>query len=157
MKVTGLVIGVLTAAMCCGCPTSSQTSSQSKPQAQRPTSLPATNAVLGSTGLLLGDRKGDASAGVVLTARCVSDAQYGKERQGKWDRIRHVVTFEVIKVEKGNWNKPTVSFICVDSWPTPESGIIVEKAPWPYVPGTTMRLWLDAGKTPAILVGQEKL
>jgi hypothetical protein len=106
---------------------------------------------------LYGAIKADTAADIVVVARCVSSKQFAQQRHGDWNHFWYVVTFEVLTVEKAKWDHPNLSFVCMDAWPTPESGIMVNKAPWPYPVGVRMRFWLDGTKIPARVLGQERL
>jgi hypothetical protein len=78
----------------------------------------------------------------------------------------------MIVAEKGNWDKRMgqdanagfghtpmpygLVFVARDRWPTPESGIMVKKAPWPYRPGLVYAFAIDTTQNPPVIVGQEQ-
>jgi hypothetical protein len=89
------------------------------------------------------------SADTVARGRCVSCEEYGKRRRGEWETKWYVVTCEVTEVEKGNWKTGNrggrLVFVATDAWPVPGSGIMADKAPWPYQAGKKVQLWTKTG------------
>jgi len=63
--------------------------------------------------------------------------------------------FQVLKVEKGQWNYATLSFICVDSYSQNSNG--AGNRPWPYHSGVVYRFWLNTRQYPAHVIGQQTL
>lgn len=86
--------------------------------------------------------------------RCRSCDKFGESRHGHWIYTWLVARFDVLSAEKGNWSEPELSFICFDAWPTPESGIMVGKAVWPYRPGVELRFEIDTTTHPPTVVSQ---
>jgi len=148
MKANVLAIGMLLAAAGSGCHGSGP---------RPPGPVPQANAMVDSYSAIFVDRPGGAAADVILTARCVSCDEFGRRRAGDWNQHWQFAKFNVIAVEKGNWDEPDLSFVCMIKWPTPESGIMVSMPPWPYQPGVEMRFWLDSAETPARVLGQETI
>jgi len=103
----------------------------------------------------------------VIVGRCVSCQEYATKTQGDWVHYWYVVRVEMISLEKGQWDKPMsldwpdgpapigLSFVAHDSWPTPESGILVDQLMWPWREGTVHAITLDTTVTPALIVKQE--
>jgi hypothetical protein len=118
-----------------------------------PYPAPAVNANLDKHAALYG-RTGKTGDTVLLT-RCRSCEKFGERTHGNWIHTWLVARFDVLAVEQGTWPEAELSFICRDAWPTPESGIMVSKLPWPYRANATLRFWLDTTRQPALVVGQE--
>ena len=95
-------------------------------------------------------------AGAVVVARCIEVHQYATVRRGNWDFLWYLVACDVIRVERGRWPHPRVVFCCYDTWPTPESGIKVKKAPFPYVGGRVVALALAPDTEPPRVLGQQQ-
>ncbi|MBN2445466.1 MAG: hypothetical protein JXO22_01975 [Phycisphaerae bacterium] len=126
----------------------------------RPT--PAVNATIGEFVSIIAWREatdnglvpsGDARVHV----RCRPYREFGQRKRDKdWIEHWYVVIFDVVEVLRGTWPEDTVSFIVVDAWPTPESGIMVDKV-WLYQPGTEFLFELRTDTRPATIVGQAML
>jgi len=137
------------AAILCGC---------SRSNRQPPSPVPSVNAAVDSYAAVYRHFRPTAdNSAVVVVGRCGSSKGFAKKRKGNWEDHWFVIRFDVLRVEKSTWSAPEVSFICADSWPTPESGIMLKKAAWPYRAGVRMRFWLDTKSSPARIVGQETL
>lgn len=90
----------------------------------------------------------------VVVVRCRGADEYAKTSRGtKWEDHWYLVTMDVLQVERGMWAEKDVKFVYVDSWPTPESGIMLGKAPFPFGPGYVYALALNTSKMPAVIVG----
>lgn len=90
--------------------------------------------------------KGD----TVLVARCRGADEYAQTTPKKdWVDHWYQVTMDVLAVERGTWTEKEVKFVYLDSWPTPESGIMVDKPPFPFGPGYVFALALKTSQTPA--------
>jgi hypothetical protein len=109
------------------------------------------NAPIYSVGLKASER-----ADVEMVVRCRSVKEYAKTIKGDWERHWYQVVFEVIEVTAGRWDDPNVVFVFYDSWPTPESGMILKKPMFPYRTGWVFALWLDTSQKPALIVGHER-
>jgi len=94
-------------------------------------------------------------AGTVVVARCTEVRQYATVRRGNWDFTWVLVACDVIGVERGTWPHPRVVFRCYDTWPTPESGIMVKKAPFPFAEGRVVALALKPEADPPQVVAEE--
>lgn len=55
-----------------------------------------------------------------------------KIKEGDWYRYLYKVTYDSLEVISGTWEDPEISFLCKDSWPTEESGIMMKKLAWPF-------------------------
>jgi len=94
-------------------------------------------------------------AGAVVVARCTAVNQYATVRRGNWDFFWSLVACDVIRVERGRWPHPRVVFCCYDPWPTPESGIMVNKMPFPYAEGRVLAIALDPDAEPPRVLDQQ--
>ncbi|MFO8012828.1 MAG: hypothetical protein R6X20_05915 [Phycisphaerae bacterium] len=93
-------------------------------------------------------------AEAVVVARCTNVLQYATVRRGHYDFLWYLVTFDAIRTERGMWPHDRVVFCCYDTWPTPESGIMVKKAPFPFDEGRVVALALDPRAVPPRVTGQ---
>jgi len=100
------------------------------------------------------ERAGRANAGVL--AYCEDVKEYAKTVQGNWEKHWNQIVFEVIKVTYGEWGDTNLIFVCYDSWPTPESGIVLGKALFPYRQGMVFHFWIDTSKKPPLIVAQQE-
>jgi hypothetical protein len=91
---------------------------------------------------------------VRVVARCRGSETFWTATRGDWEYTWAVVRCDVVAVERGHWADPTLTFVCVDAWPTPESGLLVCKAPWPYRASAVLAFDLDTRQRPALVVGQ---
>ena len=64
--------------------------------------------------------------------------EYATVRQGNklWEKHWYFIKCEIIKKTVGQWIGKELTFVCYDTWPTPESGILVDKPPFPYMKET---------------------
>jgi hypothetical protein len=101
-------------------------------------------------------RRGHLDEGdAVVLARLASDTVYAKVRRGDWEDHWHLFVFDVLAVERGSWSPKRVVVAAADAWPTPESGIVLGRPVWPYMPGRYYALALRTAETPPLVVGQE--
>ena len=119
-----------------------------------PADAPVVNCV--ARGHRLFDYRRFKEAEAVVVARCIEVRQYATVRRGNWDFLWYLVACDVIRAERGRWPHDRVVFCCYDTWPTPESGIKVKKAPFPYVEGRVVALALEPRAVPPRVVGQER-
>jgi hypothetical protein len=81
---------------------------------------------------------------VKVIAKLKSDRIVSEIAQGNWVRSEHVLTYEVTGAAAGFPHKELV-FVCRDTNPDPESGIMVKKVAWPFAEGSmTFHLAPDA-------------
>ena len=81
---------------------------------------------------------------VKVTAKLKSDRIVSVIAQGNWVRSEHVLTYEVTGAAAGFPHKELV-FVCRDTNPDPDSGIMVKKVAWPFTEGRmTFHLAPDA-------------
>ena len=99
----------------------------------------------------------DAVGDTRVVARCCGCENFWQKTRGNWEYTWMVVRFDVEAVERGTWPDATLSFICWDSWPTPESGIMVDKLPWPYCKDARFAFDLDTSQKPPLVVKQKTL
>jgi len=100
----------------------------------------------------------DTSTGdTVLVARCRGADEYAKTLRDKnWEDHWYLVTYDVLAVERGTWADQELKFVFMDSWPTRESGIMLDKAPFPFAPGCVSVFSLKTGGEPARIVAVER-
>ncbi len=72
---------------------------------------------------------------VKVIAKLESDQIVSVIAQGNWVRSEHVLTYEVTEATAGFPHKELV-FVCRDTNPDPESGIMVKKVAWPFTEDT---------------------
>jgi len=113
---------------------------------------PVVNAALPNDVPLYDDRAADGDTRVVARSRGCEE--FWKKRRGDWEYTWLVARFDVLKVERGSWPDPTLSFVCWDAGPTLESGILLYTRPWPYRKGVTLAFYLDTTQRPARVIGQ---
>ncbi|MBP7274825.1 MAG: hypothetical protein KBA51_01320 [Kiritimatiellae bacterium] len=93
----------------------------------------------------------------VVIARCRGADEYAKTSAGKdWNHHWYLVEMDVLAVERGTWTEKEVRFAYPDAWPTPESGIMIDKAVFPFAKGYILALTLKTGATPATVVAYER-
>jgi len=121
-----------------------------------PGPLPAVNATVPNDVAVYFDCPADSdpNADTRVVARCRGSEEFWKKTRGNWEYTWGVVRCDVLTVERGTWPDATVSFLCWDAWPTPESGIMVSKPPWPYFKDTILVFDLDTTQHPARVLGQ---
>ena len=112
------------------------------------------NAVLPDDAAVYDDQPLDGDT--VVVARCRECAEFAKRVKGDWEDHWLLVTADVLKVERGSWGEPVLRFVVIESWPTPESGIRLKKAAWPYRAGAVFAFALDTTVRPARIVGQQR-
>jgi hypothetical protein len=103
-------------------------------------------------------RPGETDRGdAVVIARCRGASEYAKTSAGKdWNYHWHLVSMDVLGVERGTWIEKEVNFVYPDAWPTPESGIMVDKNPFPFAKGCVFALMLKTSARPATVVAFER-
>lgn len=97
----------------------------------------------------------DKADAVVLT-QCTQRQEYAKRVRGNWERHWYVTSWRVVRVERGQWPDASVDFISYESWPTLESGIVLEALPPVYYPGALLAFCIDTSQRRPIIVAQEE-
>jgi hypothetical protein len=93
----------------------------------------------------------------VVIARCRGADEYAVTPARKnWLNHWYIVTLDVLAVERGTWADKEVSMVYLDVWPTPESGIMVDKPVFPFITGQVLALALKTSEKPAMLVASEQ-
>jgi hypothetical protein len=93
----------------------------------------------------------------VVIARCRGADEYAVTSARKnWLNHWYLVTMDVLAVDRGTWTDKEVNLVYLDVWPTPESGIMVKKPPFPFGPGYVFALALKTSEKPATLVASER-
>jgi len=93
----------------------------------------------------------------VVIARCRGADEYAITSARKhWNHHWHLVPMDVLAIERGTWIEREVNFVYPDAWPTPESGIILDKGVFPFAKGYVFALTLNTSKTPATVVAFER-
>lgn len=100
-------------------------------------------------------RQSTIQGNVVILARCTRMEEYAKTVKGNWEHHWYFTEWDVIEVIHGRWHSPHLTFIFVDRWPTPESGIKLKKAPLPYWEGRIFAFWLDSSVKLPLIVRQQ--
>lgn len=94
---------------------------------------------------------------VVVIARCRGAEEYAKTAAGKdWNHHWYLVSMNVLAIERGTWIETEVNFVYADAWPTPESGIMIDKEVFPFAKGYIFALTLKTVATPATLMAFER-
>jgi hypothetical protein len=91
----------------------------------------------------------------IVVARCSLVRRYATVTRGDWNYSWYVFGFDVVNAERGAWPAKQVVFVAYDAWPTRESGIVLGKPVWPYMPGRYYGLALRTDEMPPLVVGQE--
>ena len=91
----------------------------------------------------------------IVVARCSLVRRYATVTRGDWNYSWYVFGFDVASAERGAWPAKQVVFVAYDAWPTLESGIMVDKAPFPYAVGRVMAFYVRTETSPPLVVGQE--
>jgi hypothetical protein len=97
------------------------------------------------------------SGDAVVIARCRGADEYAKTAAGKdWNYHWYWVPMDVLAVERGTWIDKEVNFVYPDAWPTPESGIMINKQSFPFTKGYVFALTLKTTTQPATVVAFER-
>jgi hypothetical protein len=97
-----------------------------------------------------------ATADAIVLGKCAQCREYATIVQGDWVNSWYVAQWRVLRVEQGQWPDRTISFVFVDKWPAPDSGIMVKKAPMPYHVGAVRAFCLDMKGQPTIVADQSR-
>jgi hypothetical protein len=108
------------------------------------------NAVLEASPLLRASP--DAEANAVVLAALASVAKFGSRTRGNWVHTYILVEADVLRVESGDLSDAHLRFVTTSRWPTPESGIMIYAAPFPWVRGMVYRFGLDTAVRPYRIV-----
>ena len=93
----------------------------------------------------------------VVIARCRGADDYATTFARKdWNYHWYLVSMDVLAVERGTWNENEVNFVYPDAWPTPGSGIRIDKVLFPFAKGYIFALTLKTRAQPATLVAFEQ-
>jgi hypothetical protein len=100
-----------------------------------------------------GVENGDA----VVIARSRGAAIYATNSAGKdWVCNWYLVSLDVIAVERGTWKEKDVTFVYPDTWPTRESGIMIDKDMFPFAKDFIFAVTLKTTAVPAIVLALER-
>ena len=110
------------------------------------------------------DEESSEDADTSILAYCKDVNEYAKVTHGDWIYRWYQITCQPIKVEKGKWEKAEpvfgggtdLTFICYDTWPTPESKIDIKKLRFPYRKGRIINFWLDTSERPPLIIAQQE-
>jgi hypothetical protein len=89
-----------------------------------------TNACLKNDDLIWPPR--NERGNITLKARFKEKFELQKIKDGNWYRCLYKITYDNIEVVNGQWKHPEFTFLCKDTGPTEESGIMAKKLPWPF-------------------------
>lgn len=93
----------------------------------------------------------------VVIVRCRGADEYAQTSAGKdWNYHWHLVSMDVLAVERGEWTEKELIFVYPDAWPTPESGIMADRDAFPFAKGHVFALTLETGAKPATVVALER-
>jgi len=93
----------------------------------------------------------------VVVTRCRGADEYAKTSAGKdWNYHWYLVSTDVLSVERGAWIEKNVTFVYPDPWPTPESGIMLNKVDLPFAKGRIFALTLITSAKPATVMAYER-
>ena len=67
-----------------------------------------------------------------IKAKFKEQIEIQKRKEGDWYHYQYKIVYNNIEVLKGKWGDSEISFLCKDTWPTEESGIMVKKLAWPF-------------------------
>jgi hypothetical protein len=95
-------------------------------------------------------------ADAVMLAQCTLRQEYAKRVQGNWEQHWYATSWRVVRVERGQWPDVSVDFISYESWPTPESGIILEALLAVYYRGALLAFCIDTSQDKPTIVAQEQ-
>lgn len=97
------------------------------------------------------------SGDAVVIARCRGAYEYAKTAASKdWNYHWHLVPMDVLAVERGTWIDKEVNFVFPDAWPTPESGIMINKDVFPFAKGYVFAFTVKTTTHPATIVALER-
>lgn len=97
------------------------------------------------------------TADTLVVAQCKKINEYAVTKQNKnWRYHWYYTEWDVINVEKGKWPEPQIKFVFRDSWPTPESGIIIDKQEHPYQKGRIFFFEFDMSRKEPLIIAQEQ-
>jgi hypothetical protein len=103
--------------------------------------IPAVNAVLPKDHQIWPLPKPNAS--IAVNAKWKSGREVKRMRKGDCYRIWRLIEYSVDSVRMGEFLDSKISFIMEDSWPTPESGIMLKKLDDPFIEGTRAVFYLN--------------
>lgn len=93
----------------------------------------------------------------IVIARCRGADEYAKTSASKdWNYHWHLVSMDVLAVERGTWIEKEVIFAYPDAWPTRESGIMIDKGVFPFAKGYIIALSVKTRAKPATVVAFER-
>lgn len=142
-------LGILLIAIILGCHSPRQTSGEELLPPIPPKTAESCNAIWTESDLYQGN--------AVLIVRCRGVEEYGKTSAGKnWNYHWSLISMDVLTVERGTWTKKEVNFVYPDAWPTPESGIMIDKNVFPFAKGYIFALTMETSTKPATVVAFER-
>ncbi len=95
-------------------------------------------------------------ADAVVLAQCTLRQEYAKRTKGDWRQHWYVSRWQVVRVERGQWPDASADFIFYESWPTLESGIILEALLPVYYRGALLAFCIDTSQGRPIIAAQEE-
>ncbi len=91
------------------------------------------------------------AAKTVLVVKTTSLTEFARREGRNWNQYWYDVQAEVVSVTKGAWTAKTLRLAWSDSWPRPESGIMIDKPLPPFVVGKTVSVALDEAAPPRVI------
>ena len=105
-----------------------------------PSPAPQVNAILPDNKILYNTE--NLGGDIIIEIRISSNQEFASRQNGDWIQHWYLATADVLKVEKGNFPQNEIRFIYQDIWPTPESLIMIDKVPCPYLQGNILEIGL---------------
>jgi hypothetical protein len=94
-------------------------------------------------------------ADTLVLAQCAHSEEYATILEGKWVNSWYVTQWKVLRVERGEWVQPTVTFVFLDRWLAPKLGApALNKTPVPYYVGAVRAFCIET-KGKAIIVADQ--
>jgi hypothetical protein len=93
----------------------------------------------------------------VVIARCQGADQYTQTPAGKnWVYEWYRVSMDVLTIERGTFIQKEISFVYPDFWPTPKSGIMIDKDVFPFAKGYIFAVTLKTNAQTVTVVSVER-
>jgi hypothetical protein len=85
-----------------------------------------------------------------------SVSEFARTRSGKWITYWYLCKFKIMTPVAGDLDENEIAFVCKDAWPTPESGLMIDKVPFPYFKGKIFLFAIKNKNKPYQVLYQEK-
>jgi hypothetical protein len=91
-----------------------------------------------------------------VIVKCTDSRYTDRHTKGDWITYECRAEFSVLKVERGTLLATKLFARFQDAWPTPESGIMLSKLPFPFLAGGFYRFDIDTEKHVPLVVHSEE-